>query len=434
MKEATKLPELPRLPKGQGTLIYTHGNKILYRKAIPVDGGYKRLAVTGNNIRECFDTMRRKEDDLRAGMKSAGSESLAMAIDRWLDLYKQPEVKPSSYDRLRITYKAQITKMTIADKPWKLITADELQAAVNALVQDGYAWSTVKKAYDMLNAFYTFQTRRGYLPRSPMDICCMPLRENMLKRDKEIVYMTEPQIKVFCEEALSFAEGSTQLKYRYGPAFVFLIYTGLRIGELCALQWKDFNMEKATVSITKNLIEVYNRDYGKKREGAPQYVTKISTTKTRSTRIIPLNRNLPLCARRYHLRSQTAMWSPQPTGSPLHRARWKSDLLICCKLRPWICRPAAAICCAIPARVCCLQRSCRWRSLPASWDTAPKFAAKPTSTSAKPNAPRPSTRLLNSISKNKFGERKWKMLTLPEKGGIVTLLNPGSETGGGIQL
>lgn len=261
MKEATKLPELPRLPKGQGTLIYTHGNKILYRKAIPVDGGYKRLAVTGNNIRECFDTMRRKEDDLRAGMKSAGSESLAMAIDRWLDLYKQPEVKPSSYDRLRITYKAQITKMTIADKPWKLITADELQVAVNALVQDGYAWSTVKKAYDMLNAFYTFQTRRGYLPRSPMDICRMPLRENMLKRDKEIVYMTEPQIKVFCEEALSFAEGSTQLKYRYGPAFVFLIYTGLRIGELCALQWKDFDMEKATVSITKNLIEVYNRDY-----------------------------------------------------------------------------------------------------------------------------------------------------------------------------
>lgn len=46
-------------------------------------------------------------------------------------------------------------------------------------------------------------------------------------------------------------------------------------------------MEKATVSITKNLIEVYNRDYGKKREGAPQYVTKISTTKTRSTTYHP---------------------------------------------------------------------------------------------------------------------------------------------------
>ena len=36
--------------------------------------------------------------------------------------------------------------------------------------------------------------------------------------------------------------------------------------------------------------------------------------------------------------------------------------------------------------------------------------------------------------RNKFGERKWKMLTLPEKGGIVILLNPGSETGVGNQL
>ena len=39
MKEANKLPELPRLPKGQGTLIYTHGNKILYQVVDLVLGG-----------------------------------------------------------------------------------------------------------------------------------------------------------------------------------------------------------------------------------------------------------------------------------------------------------------------------------------------------------------------------------------------------------
>lgn len=33
--------QLPKLPKGDGTLIYTHGGKILYRKSIPVDGDYK---------------------------------------------------------------------------------------------------------------------------------------------------------------------------------------------------------------------------------------------------------------------------------------------------------------------------------------------------------------------------------------------------------
>ena len=44
--------QLPKLPKGDGTLIYTHGGKILYRKSLPVDGDYKRLAVTGRTLKE----------------------------------------------------------------------------------------------------------------------------------------------------------------------------------------------------------------------------------------------------------------------------------------------------------------------------------------------------------------------------------------------
>lgn len=158
----------------------------------------------------------------------------------------------------------------------------------------------------MLNAFYTFQTRRGYLPRNPMELCRMPARENLLKQEKNIVYMSEQQIQAFSNEALSYAYGSSKLKYRYGPAFVFLIYTGLRIGELCALQWKDFDFEKRTVSITKNLMEIYNRDYGVGHEKVAQYTTKISTTKTRSTRIVPLNQKALMV---YELMRQAAPYT-----------------------------------------------------------------------------------------------------------------------------
>lgn len=95
--------------------------------------------------------------------------------------------------------------------------------------------------------------------------------------------------------------GSSKLKYRYGPAFVFLIYTGLRIGELCALQGKDFDLEKRTVSITKNLMEIYNRDYGVGHEKVAQY-----TTKTRSTRIVPLNQKALMV---YELMRQAALYT-----------------------------------------------------------------------------------------------------------------------------
>ena len=52
-------------------------------------------------------------------------------------------------------------------------------------------------------------------------------------------------------------------------------------------------LEKATVSITKNSARKVEISWtmARQREGAPQYATKISTTKTRSTRIVPLNRN-----------------------------------------------------------------------------------------------------------------------------------------------
>lgn len=361
--------QLPKLPKGDGTLIYTHGGKILYRKSIPVDGDYRRLAVTGRTLKECFDAMQKKEAEIQAGLQSASNQPLAVAIDEWLRLYKQPEVKPSSYGRLCITFDSQIKRMAIAGKPWKKIKTDDLQQAINALIPCGYSWSTIKKAYDMLNAFYTFQTRRCYLPRNPMELCRMPVRENLLKQEKEIVYMTEQQIQVFSKEALSYAYGSSKLKYRYGPAFVFLIYTGLRVGELCALQWKDFDLGKRTVSITKNLMEIYNRDYGAGYEKVAQYTTKISTTKTRSTRIVPLNQKALMV---YELMRQAAPYT-DPGDYVLCTARRKPAtprqmerrVHIYCNQLGLICRPVAVICCATPVQACCSQKSCKSRLSPA---------------------------------------------------------------------
>lgn len=311
--------ELPKLPKGDGTLRYAHGGKILYRKSIPMNDGYKRLAVTGATLKDCFNAMQRKEAEVRAGLKTTTSETLTVAMQNWLEVYKQPEVKPSSYDRLHITFTSQIQQMDIAGRVWKKIETDDLQQAVNALVEKNYSWSTIKKAYDMLNAFYKFQTQRGCLLRNPMEQCKMPARENVLKPEKEIVYMSEQQVREFSKEALSYAYGSSKLKYRYGPAFVFLIYTGLRVGELCALQWKDFDLKKKTVSITKNLMEIYNRDYGAGREKAAQYTTKISTTKTRSTRIVPLNQKALIA---YELMQQAAPYK-DPDDYVLCTARRK---------------------------------------------------------------------------------------------------------------
>lgn len=63
------------------------------------------------------------------------------------------------------------------------------------------------------------------------------------------------------------------------------LYAGLRIGEVCALQWKDINLEAGTVSVNKTVIRIQNTD----RNAKAKTKVLVESPKTAcSERIIPL--------------------------------------------------------------------------------------------------------------------------------------------------
>ena len=68
-----------------------------------------------------------------------------------------------------------------------------------------------------------------------------------------------PQIQV-----LSVPEQKKQVDYLFAhqqPLYLGILlslYTGIRIGEVCALKWEDFNFENVTVSINKTLLRIQN--------------------------------------------------------------------------------------------------------------------------------------------------------------------------------
>ena len=67
---------------------------------------------------------------------------------------------------------------------------------------------------------------------------------------------------------------------------VICLYTGLRVGEICAIKWKDIDLEKMEIQVTKTLQRSYNRD-GKKTK------IIIDTPKTKeSIRSIPITNRL----------------------------------------------------------------------------------------------------------------------------------------------
>ena len=73
----------------------------------------------------------------------------------------------------------------------------------------------------------------------------------------------------------------------HANAIVFLVHTGLRCGELQALKWSDIDFANETVTVSKNLSMIVNRD---RKPGQKHRNAKIKGTKTASgNRIVPLN-------------------------------------------------------------------------------------------------------------------------------------------------
>ena len=61
------------------------------------------------------------------------------------------------------------------------------------------------------------------------------------------------------------------------------LYSGLRIGELCALKWSDIDLKKNILSVNKTIQRIYLKDVGKSK-------MIISSPKTKNAnRVIPLN-------------------------------------------------------------------------------------------------------------------------------------------------
>lgn len=61
------------------------------------------------------------------------------------------------------------------------------------------------------------------------------------------------------------------------------LYSGLRIGELCALKWSDIDLKKDILSVNKTIQRIYLKDVGKSK-------MIISSPKTKNAnRVIPLN-------------------------------------------------------------------------------------------------------------------------------------------------
>lgn len=200
----------------------------------------------------------------------------------WLKHIKQPSVKVASYDRINNTVEGMIINK-IGNLELKQIDDSLIQTMIiNQLKANGYSYSTIKKVYNALYQIFEYATKQEKIPKNPINNVIVPKRVLFDEKDKKFL-SEEDRVKLI--EACLSTYSNGKRRYRFGSFYIFLLYTGLRLGEGLALKWKDVDFEKRTVYVTRTIV--YVKDHTK-NDGSKILIDQ-PTTKTGNSRSVYLS-------------------------------------------------------------------------------------------------------------------------------------------------
>jgi integrase len=217
--------------------------------------------------------------------------TLQETISNWLYNYKILEIKPSSFDRLESTINKYIIP-NIGRLKMANITSTDIQKIIKTTYDEQLSYSSIKKIKDCLNSYFNFEILKGNLKFNPCAGVSLPAK-NKFKTKQIDIFSNEEINKI--KNILSSSYGNGVKKYYTEYYFILILNTGMRVGELCSLQWEDVDFINKTLHVHRNFISQKKRnDKGQITKGYT--LNNEGSVKTTSgNRFIPLNTTAISC-------------------------------------------------------------------------------------------------------------------------------------------
>ena len=128
------------------------------------------------------------------------------------------------------------------------ITVADIRQWQNELIKMGYSPTYLKTINNQLSAIFNYAIRYYDLKSNP----CAKAGSMGKSKAEEMDFWTGEEFRKFIDSVMN-----KRLSYM---AFMTLYWTGMRLGELLALNPKDVDLEKRTISITKSYQRLGKKD------------------------------------------------------------------------------------------------------------------------------------------------------------------------------
>lgn len=256
--------------------------KIINERIYPVDSSRKSwrgildYEVAGTASRKWFRGASCAEVSLRISeFVSAGGKDSVRYGDYIKNIYlpyKRLTLKLSSYARLLSVY---VHHCSVFDMKCLCdVTTLDCLSLLESMQTGGFSKSSLDKVYEFLNNSFNYAVQKEYMEKNPLFNVPKP-HSNVPKRE----------IRVYSPEDIRKLEASAETAplaaYRYSVPFLY--YTGLRLGELLALDKSDFDFDRRIVTVRSSLTYTYD-------DGLEHMVSFTSTPKTQNGyRTVPLS-------------------------------------------------------------------------------------------------------------------------------------------------
>lgn len=238
---------------GEGTVRLRGDGRWEGRIVIGYDEKYqpKTKSVYGKSKAECIEKLKK----LKEQVKPVRSQKIysGMPFGEWMDFWYQNYSKPKLRTTTRTGYEGRIYGHIIpeiGEIPLDKLTQNDLQQFYSRLKKGGrliyvdqygkgLSGCMVRACHANCRSALERAKIEGLIRNNPAIDCKLPP-----KKTKELQVLTREEIQRFLIQAKV---------EEYFELFLLELTTGLRRGELLALQWKDLNLETGEMYITKQV-------------------------------------------------------------------------------------------------------------------------------------------------------------------------------------
>ena len=259
-------------------------------------GERKRKCFSGTTKQEVNKKMTAYIENFNNEIETSieANKTLRESMTNWLQVFKFPSVERTTYDRYECTAENQIYPL-IGNKVVGNITAADIKKVLNHWMNEGYAYTTVKKVHNILNEYFRYLTQQELINKNPMLAAPMIKKSNFYAIQEKEDLPTSETITVFTSDEIERLKAEANKKYKTGKklyrqagAYILMLNTGLRAGEMLGVLNSDIDLERRVLHVHRGVKVINKRDGVERSDGSTE--VKVGKLKsTTSKRDIPLN-------------------------------------------------------------------------------------------------------------------------------------------------